>query len=184
MSLPSLQNHKVIIVIGIPGAGKTTFASKLAETFSMPIISHDLMFKNTDLSSEDARSISEAMLTEILKTGASVVFDSPQTTRTQREALVKTIAKSGYSPLLVWVQTETSEAKRRAFRNDLAADQFDSLSGKFATPKAKDKTAVISGKHTYSSQVKIVLKHLARKPAATKDISAVRQGRIGASARR
>ena len=43
----------------------------------------------------------------------------------------------------------------------LTKKQFDALVENFEAPQTKKKIVVISGKHAYSSQLKIILKHLA-----------------------
>ncbi len=43
----------------------------------------------------------------------------------------------------------------------MQADEFDALVDSFDPPHEKERPVVISGKHTYTSQLKIVLKQLA-----------------------
>ncbi|NCS82970.1 hypothetical protein GW746_00935, partial [Candidatus Saccharibacteria bacterium] len=86
---------------------------------------------------------------------------------------VEYIAKAGYTPLIVWVQTESIEAKRRALKkypqgSELSAKAFEEALKTFETPVAKEQATVISGKHTYATQLRVVLRQLASERPALK----------------
>jgi predicted kinase len=156
----------VIIMVGIPGAGKTTFAEHFAKTFHAPYVHSSELEGLAGIDQRSASIVAAKLLSELLKTHHTIVFEGDTSSRTTRLALVKTIAQAGYKPLLVWVQTETVEAKRRSIRKrsghaPLTPEQFDTALKRFAPPASAEKAVVISGKHTYATQVKIILKHLA-----------------------
>lgn len=152
--LTSATPH-LIIMVGIPGSGKSTFATHFAQTFGAPIVSEAVFGQ-----------LADNVLDELLKTGKTVLFDGSTNTKSQRQALVKKAIAAKYTPLLVWVQTESIEARRRATRRSkdgvsLGDDEFDAAIKSFAPPTVQEKCTVISGKHTYTSQLKVVLKQLA-----------------------
>lgn len=159
----------VIFMAGIPSAGKSTFAEQLAKTFQAPLISLEAIAKHGQVDSYTAERITGHVLDEIFKTKRTVIYDGYTDTQIARQELVQKSKKAGYQPLLVWVQTESLEARRRATKprrdhSQLTDEEFDEIVDHFVPPTAKEKPVVISGRHTYSSQLKVVLKHVAREP--------------------
>lgn len=155
-----------IIMIGIPGSGKSTFADRFADTFQAPIVSQTKLQREYGLSLAHADKLRASILTEYMKTHRTVLIDGGFDAKERREALVRNLVKAGYRPLIVWVQTDTAEAHRRATRpyprgSGLDDAAFDVLLNEFEAPGEKEKMVVISGKHTYTSQLKIILKQLA-----------------------
>lgn len=155
-----------IIMVGIPGSGKSTFAEHFAETFQAPIINESRLAFEADLNEQQAEAVSNIILQEILKTQRTFLVEPHNLTKVKRAGLIKTVTKAGFRPLLVWVQTESLEAKRRALKplpagSGLSNEQFDDLFNTFSAPTVNEKAVVISGKHTYATQLKIVLKQLA-----------------------
>jgi len=163
--LTSASPH-AIIMIGIPGSGKSTFADRFADTFQAPIVSQTKLQREYGLSEQEAESLRDTILTEYMKTHRTVLIDGGFNVKEKREALVRRVVKAGYRPLSIWVQTDTSEAYRRAIKpyprgSGMRDEEFDAYLDAFEAPGEKEKMVVISGKHTYTSQLKIVLKQLA-----------------------
>jgi len=155
-----------IIMVGIPGSGKSTFADRFAETFKAPIINESKLAFEAGLTSEQTVKVVTHLLSEILKTNRTFLYESNGLTKTKRADLIKILSKAGYRPLVVWVQTEPFEAKRRATKpqptgSGLTPTQFDAALKAFQAPIEQEKATVISGKHTYATQLKVVLKQLA-----------------------
>lgn len=153
-------------MIGIPGAGKTTFAERFSDTFQAPSISYDALLREYNVPHESAESLVEYMLDQIAKTRRTLIIDGNANTKGQRAALTKKLQKHGYKILTVWVQTDTNEAKRRALKkypqgSGLRADEFDAVVAAFQAPVEQEKPVVISGKHTYATQLKAVLRQIA-----------------------
>ncbi len=163
--LTSASPH-AIIMIGIPGSGKSTFAERFADTFQAPIVSQTTLQREYGLVFEDAEALRNTILTEYMKTHRTVLIDGGLDVKEKREEMVRRLVKAGYRPLIVWVQTDTNEAFRRASKpfphgSGLRSEDFDTLLNMFESPGEKEKMVVISGKHTYASQLKIILKQLA-----------------------
>ncbi len=168
----SLSKPHIIIMVGIPGAGKTFFAENFANTFKAPIISFDRIKKNIfgKINSDKTQDIiasktAHYLLEEVLKTGRTAVYDGSTDTRTERLIVTKKSKEYGYEPLFVWVQTENLTSKKRATKNNdegsnLTPEEFESRLKHFSQPHYTEKAIVISGKHTYNSQLKIVLRRL------------------------
>ena len=172
MKVLGISKPHLVIMIGIPGSGKSFFAEHFAETFKAPIISFNKLRKNapklishTQNDNKLVHDIADCMLDEVLKTERTVIYDGEANSRTERDNITKKAKQFGYEPLFVWVQTELLTAKKRAIRKTdnefpLTAEEFDVKLKKFIAPSRSEKTIVISGKHTYPSQLKIVLKYL------------------------
>jgi len=155
-----------IIMVGIPGSGKSTFAEHFADTFSAPIINERRIAFEANINDKQAELISTVFLDEVLKTNRTFLVEAINLTKAKRNSLIATVNKAGYRTLIVWVQTDPTEAKRRALKaqptgSGLTAVEFDAAVRAFHPPMAQDKATVISGKHTYATQLKIVLKQLA-----------------------
>lgn len=155
-----------IIMVGIPGSGKSTFAEHFAETFQAPIINESRIAFEAGLTREQTDVVALAFMQEILKAQRTFLIEAADLSKTKRANLIKAIEKAGYKPMLVWVQTETLEAKRRATKalpsgSGLSSEDFDAAIRNFSAPLPKEKPIVISGKHTYATQLKVVLKQLA-----------------------
>ena len=163
--LTSATPH-VIIMVGIPGAGKSAFAEHFAKTFQAPIVHYGQLLTATRNDNDAADAVAALLLDELLKTKGTLIYDGPTDTKASRFDIVRLVESQGYKSLLVWVQTESIEAKRRATRKradepSLTPDEFDTAIKRFSPPTAAENPVVISGKHTYASQLKIVLKRLA-----------------------
>jgi shikimate kinase len=163
--LTSTTPH-VIIMVGIPGAGKSAFAEHFARTFQSPLVSHQQLMDAATVDEVVSARLADVLLDELLKTQRTLIYDGPTHTKSSRLALIKKVVAAGYEPLLVWVQTESLEAKRRAIKKrpnntHISPEAFDAALRRFTPPTAAEKPVVISGKHTYASQLKIVLKRLA-----------------------
>lgn len=162
----------LVIMVGIPGSGKNYFAENFAKSFNSHIVSSTLIRNNlfdkpTFEPAEDyiVDKVANYLLDELLKTNKTIILKSKADNRAERSAIYKKCKDFGYEPLLVWVQTDIDTAKSRflkQMKGNLNAEQmFDQRVKRFVQPTNSEKSIVISGKFTYQSQQKIVLKRLA-----------------------
>jgi len=170
-SSDTIKPH-LIIMVGIPRSGKSFFAEHFAETFKAPIISFDKLrkeiFTNPSFSKDEDEIISKVashVLDEVLKTKRTIIYEGQTNLRNERATIAKKAHDAGYEPLFIWVQTETIAAQKRATKSSiekpsLSDEEFNDKLKHFSAPHQNEKAIVISGKHTYASQLKIVLKHL------------------------
>jgi len=155
----------VIIMVGIPGSGKTTFAEHFAKTFQAPYINPRVISELTGIDAEATEKVTKLLFDELLKTNRTLIYEGSTYAKTQRMALENMVAKAGYKSLIVWVQTDPAESKHRATKkvkgvHALSSAQFDASFRQFQNPSESEKPVVISGKHTYPTQLKAVLKRL------------------------
>lgn len=162
----------LIIMVGIPCSGKSFFADHFSDTFNAPLVSIDVLrkklFSNHILGENEEeilRKVTDYVLDEVLKTQRTVIFEGETGQREDRAGISKKAIAAGYEPLFIWVQTETATARKRAVKANtkkppISTDEFDAKLKAFNDPLRNEKAIVISGKHTYASQLKIVLKHL------------------------
>lgn len=159
----SLQPTKphVVVIVGLPGAGKSFFAKKFCETFNAPCVDYNDYRKIAG--DEAGGKLADHTLGQLLKTKQTVVVEGIGSTLSERRNLVAWAHKKGYATLFVWVQTEPVTAEQRAVRSKNAtmkADEFVRHARMFENLTNKENYAVISGKHTYASQARVVLKKL------------------------
>lgn len=159
-------------MVGIPGAGKSFFGDHFAQTFNAPIINEkdiqgDIFGSVSTNKTEITITHKAAMsaLRQLFKTKQTIIYEGLATTKSERKDLATLAQSASYYPMFIWVQTESYEAKRRSMLKTasprLTSDEFDRQVKLFSIPDSSEKFVVISGKHTYASQLKIVLKYIA-----------------------
>lgn len=174
----SLSRPLVIMVIGLPGSGKSFFARQFAEMFGAPLVSTDFvrnaLFSESEYSArEDALvgALTHNEIAELLKTHKTVIVDGGVNSRANRTAIERMAHKYGYGKLTVWVQTdEPTSLSRSAKRSDkrkgdelntsMDPRAFERYKKQFSVPTVSENVIVISGKHTYATQARVVLKKL------------------------
>lgn len=182
-----ISKPHIIAMVGIPGSGKTFFAEQFAEAFKASLVSYEKINQNIFNTPINTKAgllavdrVASYMLKELIKSGRPIVLDGPTESRTNRQALVRLAHSAGYETIFVWPQVETATAKSRAtkatkLKTGISSEAFDSITKRFTPPSKIEKTVVISGKHTFSSQLKIVLKHLTEpRTEATDDLQVPR----------
>jgi predicted kinase len=174
----SLSRPLVIMVIGLPGSGKSFFAGQFADMFGAPLVSADFIrhaiFPESNYTpDEDAlvNALSLSSITELLKTRKTIVVDGGVNNRSARVAIERLATAQDYGKLTIWVQTDepTSlarsqkrSAKRQADALNAPMDlkAFERYRKQFSVPSPTENVVVVSGKHTYATQARVVLKKL------------------------
>lgn len=188
-----LQNPLVIIVVGLPGSGKSFFAAQFAKTFGAALVSQDkirwTLFANHTYSDNENSMvllIANLFISELLRTKQTFVLDGGYETKESRRSLSRVAAKAGYKILTVEIQVDQPTAKRRAlkrsaknagdkYKQSLTESEFKSMAKKYNAPDQTDKNiVVVSGKYTYSTQARTVLKKIVELGAIKPQISVAR----------
>jgi predicted kinase len=152
----------LIILMGIPGAGKTQFAEHFTKMFHAPYVNAHTLQVLAGADDAKTEDLALHMVSEIAKAQRTFVYEGPTYSRAHRQSIAKIVHEAKLKPLLVWVQTDSTEAKKRVQRQRMyTSEEFETMLAKFQVPLAVEKPIVISGKHTFATQVKMVLKHIA-----------------------
>lgn len=167
----------LVMLYGFPGAGKTHFATHLAETLSAAHlhgdrIRHELFDspKHDKEENEIVDHLGQYMAHEFLKTGVSVVYDGDASRLSQRRALRDLTRKAHAEPILIWLQIDTDSAQQRINNRDRRKNEdkyarpydkgsFETHAGHMQNP-SNEEYIVISGKHTFNTQRSAVIKKL------------------------
>lgn len=173
----SLSTPRVIFIIGKPGVGKTHFATQFAQTFGAPFVEmdailHSMTSGRPSYSKQEQAAANDLVvmqMNQLLKTKKTFVVEASTEAKTDRNKLARVAAAADYEPLFVWVQTDEATAESRATRASrgkkklltMSPERFEYLTKRFTAPTQSESPVVISGKHTYSSQARAVLKRLA-----------------------
>lgn len=174
----NLAQPQMLMIAGNPGAGKSFFARQFSETFDAPVVSVDRirfeLFANPTFSSDEADlvwRIAGYIIEELLKTNRSFVVDGGCNSRAERLRLSQSARRAGYAAPIIWVQTDVATCRVRALKRNpekrsddkynasLTEEIFDNLVRRFTEP-THEKHVVISGKHTYGTQARMVLRKL------------------------
>lgn len=168
----------VILMVGVPGAGKSHFAIQFAKLFQTPLVSYDkihhLLFSDPQFSKDEellVASLMNNLILEIFKTGKTFIIDGAVNSRAARTEVERIARKNDYGTLTVWVQTDNESAKYRVVTRNkkrvgdkynvrMTEEQFDRHAQRINPPVGKEEHVVVSGKHTFASQAKAVLKKI------------------------
>jgi predicted kinase len=164
----SLSQPHMLIMVGIPGSGKSFFAEKFSETFHAPYVGYDQILNISGDDDELSAKYMTYLLHELFKTSHTIIVDGLANTRAQRAELKRVADAAGYKPLFIWVQTDEATAKSRKISmskkngHPIADYEYERLASEFTPPVAIERPVIVlSGKHTYATQAKVVLKNLA-----------------------
>lgn len=174
----SLSRPLIIMMLGVPGSGKSFFGRQFSDMFNAPIVSFDrLRFElfAEPLFSKDEETIIERVaitqIEELVKTKKTFLIDGGMNVRTSRAEVEKIAKHADYGTLIIWVQTDTQTAQSRSLRRSpkrlydeynvsITIDMHEKLSRRMTPPSQREQLVVVSGKHTYATQAKMVLKKL------------------------
>ena len=164
-----LSRPHAIMMVGIPGSGKTFFAEKFAATFGAPFID-SLAIEALAKDEQSAGALIALTVGEVAKTKQTFVFEGNADSRVRRGEFARWASSRGYRPLFVWVQTDEATSRARTLKSkSLSKQEFDATLARFSPPHPDEKPIVISGKHTYASQAKVVLSHLSAEARPTEE---------------
>ncbi|MFV0485272.1 MAG: AAA family ATPase [Candidatus Saccharimonadales bacterium] len=148
-----------ILVFGAPASGKSQFASQFAERFKCPFLDFG---KNRTVSYSAAAGIVE----QVAVTGQNIVIEGCLDAEKQRNDMRHRLKKRGYVPVLVWIQADANTIKRRLHQRyksvEKAKAEFAACYDHMEAPADIEKPIVISGKHTFTTQLKVMLAKLSK----------------------
>ncbi len=152
---------RALLVFGAPCSGKTLFAEKFANKFSLAYYNLDEIRSDHDFSHKTLLAILEL----ITRTKQTLIIEGGLKTEKDRTDIRNILRNNGYEPSLVWVQTDFSTIKLRLkskYRNIKKAKEiYDNAVAELEAPADFEKPIILSGKHTFETQTKHVLTGLA-----------------------
>ncbi len=154
-------NNKVqpraILVFGAPASGKTTFAEKFSNKF------HAAFYDLVEIKKKykfDRKTILKS-IELIAKTKANIVIEGGLDTEKERNEIRNILRKAGYSPSLIWIQTDVGTIKLRLKMKykdgSKAKGEYEAKIDKMEAPTEIENPIVLSGKHTFETQLRHVL---------------------------
>lgn len=178
METLTLTTPMMIEVVGLPGAGKSFFASQFATTFGAALVSYDkirwTLFAHHTYSKDENQIVDQVariLLDELFRVKHTFIIDGGCNNLAERRELENYARRKGFRILVIDVQTDEATCKRRAtkrsdknegdrYKQSLTPVQFDTAVKEYNEPEASDNVVVISGKHTYKTQAKMVLRRM------------------------
>ncbi|MFZ2545015.1 MAG: AAA family ATPase [Candidatus Saccharimonadales bacterium] len=178
-----LQKPHFLVTVGLPGAGKSFFASQFSETFSAPYLDYNY-YRATAGNEKVAVELASHTFNQLLRTNQTIVLEGIGSIKDERQELATVAKKHGYGILYIWVQTEPQTSMRRLANSTtghMSNEAFVEAAEKFDIFQRGENFVVISGRHTYATQAKAVLRRLVSdRPTTTRTIqqSVPNRGRI------
>lgn len=122
----------LVVVCGLPGVGKTTVASTIAERIDGAHLRTDVirkeLFPDPEYAPAETRRVYEEMLgraRSVVEGGGSVVVDGTFTEQSRRECAVATAKAEGAGFRMVKVECSTDVVKRRIENRENDASDAD-----------------------------------------------------------
>lgn len=152
---------RAILVFGAPGSGKTMFSERFAKKF------HAAFFDLGELERENKldRKTVLFLLEQITKTNVTLVIEGILDTERERTEVRNVLRRSGYNPSLVWIQTDVNTIRQRLKLKNRSAvkakQEYETRIARMEAPSEVEVPIVLSGKHTFETQLRHVLTQLA-----------------------
>ena len=153
---------RAVLVFGAPGSGKTTFAEKFAKKFNLSYYDLNEIREKYGFSHEAVLSVLEI----ITRSRQSIVIEGELGTEKERTEVRNILRDHGYSPALVWIQTDFATIKMRLKKRyrtlKKAKEVYNKAVEDLETPADFEKPIILSGKHTFETQTKHIIAGLAK----------------------
>lgn len=173
-----LTRPAVVMLLGLPGSGKTYTSSHLADLLGLALVSdgkiREGLFEKPTFSKHENMVVLQMMVMmaeEYLTLGIPVMFDTGINKAAERKTLREIARKHKADTLLIWLQIDQDTARLRArsmkkdtktlsdIKKVMSNEAFDEAINNFQAPHNED-YIVISGKHTFESQKPIIMRRL------------------------
>lgn len=152
---------RAILVFGAPCSGKTTFCDKFSHRFKLPFLNFSELAAEYDFT-HDQIMITLDLVTQ---TGHDLIIEGGLDTESERRYLRRFLKNAGYSTSLIWIQTDINTIKYRLKTRlksiTKAKTIFEKRTNAIEAPAEREAPIVISGKHTFKTQLSHVLSQLA-----------------------
>lgn len=151
---------RAILIFGAPCSGKSTFAEQFSARFRAPFYDLSQIQSNLNLSEKELLYVVEL----ITKSQVNLVLEGNLDSEISRTKIRNILRQAGYSPHLIWIQTDVLTIKSR-LKNKLrsvkkAKEVYEKKLLTMEPPSDLEKPIVLSGKHTFKTQLSHVLAKL------------------------
>lgn len=147
-----------LLIFGVPMSGKTEFATKFSKQFKAPLLNL------AELPGIPRKSFL-SLIKNVAISEQTLIVEGGLDTGRHRAEIARLLSKAGYRPVLIWVQTDVKAVKQRLKVKlksiDAAKKYFDERIEQLEAPADAERAIVISGKHTFATQLKTTLAGLA-----------------------
>ncbi|MCL2095095.1 ATP-binding protein [Candidatus Saccharibacteria bacterium] len=161
----------LLMVGGNAGSGKTTFAEQFARLFSAPCVDFDaLRFElkaKPNFSDEETAMINKIgliIVRHLLDSRQPIVISGGLAKKANRQRFRTLASQAGYNARLVWLQVDAPVMRRRALEKIKAGETTKEIvaaaMANTELPVDSERPIMISGKHTFNTQVRGVLEKL------------------------
>ncbi|MBR6505659.1 AAA family ATPase [Candidatus Saccharibacteria bacterium] len=152
---------RALLVFGAPCSGKTTFAKKFADRFDLACYDFEELRDKYHLSNKYIYLFIELLS----RTNKTIMVEGCLNTEKDRTEIRNALRNGGYDPSLIWIQTDISTIRTRMknkYRSIAKAKEiYESSVESMEAPADYENPIILSGKHTFDTQVKHVLAGLA-----------------------
>ena len=152
---------RALLVFGAPCSGKTTFGRKFAKRFNLAFYDLDELQSKYHLS----RKIILVFIEQIAKTGQTLLIEGCLDTEKDRKEVSEILSAADYQISTIWIQTDmaTIRARLKARYKNVAdaKNAYEVAVARHEAPSDEESPIILSGKHTFDTQVKHVLAGLA-----------------------
>ena len=151
---------RAILVFGAPCSGKTTFCEKFSRRFKAPYYDLDSLRQEADFTEKQLHVI----LGVIAKAGQNIIIEGGLNTEEERDAVRNLLKSCGYNPALIWIQTDVNTIKARLKSRmrsvKKAKEEYETRISEMEAPSDSERPIILSGKHTFETQLSHVLSQL------------------------
>lgn len=164
------MQQTLILLLGVPGAGKSTFAKQLAAQISVPRISADTIRKNmfdnprehmNSTDDQKVRNVTSYVAYELLAAGQSVIYDGLVESYDKRQELYALAHDAQAKTVLIEVQIAEDIAMKRLAPPEITEEYTNGykqmMTGfmeAYEPPKDSERAVVINGTDPFEEQFK------------------------------
>ena len=107
----------LIILVGIPHSGKTTFSKYLKDKYNYEIVSTDEIkkeiYKNEEYDVKHLFEIQKVKLEALMKSNSLIIADSNNSKKIYRDEIIKIANKYNYKYYIVYIKSNIKDVKDR-----------------------------------------------------------------------
>lgn len=156
----SRQVPRALLIFGAPCSGKTTFSENFSQKFSIPFFDVATLAEKYSLNRRTVLLLVE----QLAKTQSNMIIEGGIDSEADRDEMRAILKSAGYNPSLVWIQTDVGTIKARLKLKlksaTKAKTEYDQKVKNMEAPTENEAVIVLSGKHTFETQLKHVLHQL------------------------